>query len=136
MLNRPKNELIFIEMKSLDENLQLAYKRYNTVALLLFISSLILFVMGLVGCSTDKQQAPSQPSTTYSLPLIWTPSDDNDYFTLYYGTNSRDYNQTMHSQLFYCTVSNLTLGVTYYFAVTGHIGTNESDYSNELIYKK
>jgi hypothetical protein len=72
-----------------------------------------------------------------SVALAWDPSPDPvSEYRVYRGTNSGTYNWTNSAgtNLTY-TVTNLSYGVTYFFAVTA-VGTNnlESDYSNEVPY--
>ena len=73
-----------------------------------------------------------------SVTLAWDPSPDTSIsgYRLYEGVASRTYTTVIdvgHETM--ATVSNLTSGVTYYFAVTAY-DTNglESDYSDEVSY--
>ncbi len=80
--------------------------------------------------------APGQAAS--SVTLAWDPNPEPDIagYMLYYGTASGIYTQTndVGNAATY-TVSNLTPGVTYFFAVTAY-DTNrvESDFSNEISY--
>jgi hypothetical protein len=74
-------------------------------------------------------------ATTGSISLAWDANTESDLggYKVYYGTASRTYgtpidvgNVTSHK------AEGLTIGQTYYFAVTAYdTSNNESDYSNE-----
>jgi len=63
-----------------------------------------------------------------------TPLADLSGYKIYYGTASFNYTQNINvGNVTTYTVSNLTDGLTYYFAVTAYDSSlNESDYSSEL----
>lgn len=73
-----------------------------------------------------------------SVTLAWdaSPSPSVTGYYIYYGPGSRSYTNKVYSGCCSCVVSNLTGGVTYYFAATAS-DTNglESDYSNEVSYR-
>jgi hypothetical protein len=76
----------------------------------------------------------------YSLTLTWDPSPSPDVagYHLYYGAVSGDYtNNIVMSDVTTMTVSGLSSGVTYYFAITA-VGADgqESDFSNEVAYRQ
>jgi hypothetical protein len=70
------------------------------------------------------------------VPLAWDPNTEPDLagYKLYYGNASEDYSQVLDvGDTTMYTVTNLTAGNTYYFAVTAHDASGyESDYSNEV----
>jgi fibronectin type 3 domain-containing protein len=73
-----------------------------------------------------------------SATLQWTASTDSRVtgYRIYYGTESRTYQAKGSglnaSSMTTYTVPNLTVGRTYYFAVTAYDAAgNESDYSSE-----
>jgi hypothetical protein len=105
----------------------------------------------LIACDspvTNNQQArtarlaPSQCANGPSpAVLTWDPvSDPNARYRVYYGTTSGTYLQPARAGLDAAaattyTVTNLTSGTTYYFAVTAYdlsISVNESNPSNEV----
>jgi hypothetical protein len=76
-------------------------------------------------------------AVAFQLSLAWDKSSETNVtgYKLFYGLASGQYtsnvdvgNQTS------CTVSNLTDGKTYYFAVTAYNSYGQSPYSNEVIY--
>lgn len=73
-----------------------------------------------------------------SVTLAWNPSPDASVvgYKMYYGTNSGVYNQTnVLGNVTTCNITNLTEGVTYFFAAKAHdISGVESDFSNEVGY--
>ena len=70
-----------------------------------------------------------------NLSLGWSPSSDTNVtgYNIYYGTSSGDYtNKVTIGNILATTISNLTYGTTYYFAVTAlNSAGDESDFSNE-----
>ena len=72
---------------------------------------------------------------TASATLAWQPSSDPTVmgYQLYYGTASRTYTGTVNvGPATTATVSNLTNGTTYYFAVTAYNSSGvQSPFSNE-----
>ncbi len=80
--------------------------------------------------------SPLTSLATPSITLAWDPSADPTVvgYKVYYGVASQNYtNSVSAGSATTLTVSNLTLGVTYYFAATAY-DTNgiESDYSSEV----
>jgi hypothetical protein len=77
-------------------------------------------------------------SGQYSLTLNWQRSSSPDIagYRVYYGTASRNYPNVVElGDVATCTVSGLTGGVTYYFAVTAFdTAGDESAFSNEYIF--
>jgi hypothetical protein len=69
--------------------------------------------------------------------LIWDPNPETNIveYRVYVGTVSRLYERIEPTTSTQHSVTNLTLGTTYYFAVTA-VNTSglESDYSNEVVY--
>ena len=75
-------------------------------------------------------------ATAGSVSLTWDPNPEADLagYKVYVGTASGSYSQTVDvGQLTTCTVSNLSEGQTFFFAVTAYdIFANESGYSDEV----
>lgn len=76
-----------------------------------------------------------------TVTLAWDPSPSTDVngYRIYYGNATRAYTNAVPvngAQNTNCTVSNLLVGLTYYFAATA-TATNglESDFSNEVSYQ-
>lgn len=70
------------------------------------------------------------------LNLAWDPSPDPvSGYVVHYGTSPGTYTQTnLVGNATSATISNLTEGATYYFAVTAYV-TIDSDFSNEVSQK-
>ncbi len=70
------------------------------------------------------------------VKLKWNanPEPDLEGYKIYYGNSSRVYNVSkLVGKVTNCTVTGLTKGQTYYFAVTAvNISGSESEYSNEV----
>ena len=92
--------------------------------------SQVLFAIAVLFSSVNLLAAQS-------VGLAWDPNSENDLagYLVYYGTASRNYDQTLSAATPSATVTNLNSGTTYYFAVTAY-NTNgmESGYSNEVLY--
>ena len=73
-----------------------------------------------------------------SVTLAWDASPDGSVvgYNIYYGGATRAYtNKVNVGNVTNSTITNLTLGATYYFAATAYANTGlESDYSNEATY--
>ena len=73
-----------------------------------------------------------------SVSLKWNPSSDTNVtsYNIYYGTVSGDYaNEVTLGNVSGATISNLTYGVTYYFAATAVDSAGvESGFSNEAMF--
>jgi Fibronectin type III domain len=73
-----------------------------------------------------------------TVSLGWSPSSDPDVvgYNIYYGTASGDYTSVVSvGDVSDVTISNLTAGVTYYFAATAlDAYGDESDFSSETAY--
>jgi hypothetical protein len=71
-----------------------------------------------------------------TVTLAWDPNQEPDVagYTIHYGTFSRNYQYSVDvGNVTSCTVSNLDLNETYYFAVTANDDAgNESAYSDEV----
>lgn len=84
---------------------------------------------------------PTNPPLPYVLARVtiaWDPSPDATVtgYNFYYGVATRTYTNTVNvGSWLSITVSNLVVGVTYYFAATAYnaLGT-ESVFSDELVY--
>ncbi len=83
------------------------------------------------------------PSFAGNITLSWnapvtntdgTPLNNLAGYKIYYGTASHSYSQNINAgNVTTYTVTNLTDGITYYFAVTAYdTANNESGYSNEV----
>ena len=74
-----------------------------------------------------------------TLTLAWDPNLEPDVagYKVYYGTQSRDYIHVVDiGHQTSCTISGLTSGEVYYFAVTAYdIDNNESAFSVEITYE-
>ncbi len=73
------------------------------------------------------------------IGLGWNATTDNvgvTKYTVYWGTASRDYDNSIDVGLdLTATVTGLVIGTTYYFTVTASdAAENESDYGNEVFY--
>jgi len=77
-------------------------------------------------------------SGSQNITLAWDPNTERDLagYLLYYGTASRSYiRSNIVAGRTQATVSNLTDGVTYYFAVKAYNTSGlQSDFSNEVSY--
>ena len=93
-----------------------------------FLLALSLLLVWLAGFAHAAQ----------TLTLVWNASASPEVagYNIYYGTNCGSYScKTAVSNVTTMTVSNLTAGVTYYFAVTAYDANgNESGYSAEVSY--
>jgi hypothetical protein len=93
---------------------------------------------GMVHLSMAATSAPF--STSYNLTFLWDSSSSPDVanYRLYYGGASGTYtNSVLSSGTTTATISGLSCGVTYYFAVTA-VGADgqESDFSGEIVYRR
>lgn len=85
----------------------------------------------------SSKPASVLPPATYSLTLEWNPSDSPDVtgYHVYYGTAAGDYTSSIQlGNVTTATVSGLSFGFTYYFAITAADADVESDFSNEITY--
>src|SRR4030095_8326562 len=72
---------------------------------------------------------------TSSVSLTWDPNTEPDIagYKVYWGTSSRVYDQFSDVSQTTASVSDLTVGVRYYFAVTAYDSSGlESSYSKEV----
>jgi len=78
------------------------------------------------------------PACAAQLSFIWDPSEDSDVtgYKVYYGTQSGTYTEVVDAgNNTSCTIPDLVVGATYYFAVTAYDSYGyESAYSNEVAY--
>jgi hypothetical protein len=122
--------------------------RYSSALLLLAIASLLVACDSTVTSNQQARKASLAPSQCANGPspavLAWDPiSDPSARYRVYYGTTSGTYLQPAGAGLDAAaatsyTVTNLTSGTTYYFAVTAYdvsISANESNPSNEVCKK-
>lgn len=104
----------------------------------MWIRSTVLFLFLFTG-----GWALTLPASAGQVILSWDPPTTNadgspltdlDGYRVYYGTSSGVYDTTLDvGSVITSTVSNLTDGVIYYFAVTAYdLSGNESDFSNEV----
>ncbi|MGH7953509.1 MAG: fibronectin type III domain-containing protein [Limisphaerales bacterium] len=74
----------------------------------------------------------------YGVTITWDPNSDGNVtgYRLYYGIASHSYaNRIDVGNATTTTISNLTSGVTYYFAATAYNSSGlESDFSTEVTY--
>ncbi len=77
-------------------------------------------------------------ATAADVSLHWNPSSDPSVvgYNIYYGKTSGDYTSMVTiGNVSVITISNLTCGVTYYFAATAFDASeNESGFSNEATF--
>jgi Divergent InlB B-repeat domain/Fibronectin type III domain len=90
-----------------------------------FIGAFFFLLLVLTGQARAEQ-----------VSLAWDANTEPDLggYKLYYGTATQAYSQVINvGKNTQVTVSNLSLGVTYFFAVTAYsLQGAESDYSNEI----
>jgi hypothetical protein len=110
--------------------------KFNTrdTGIMMNHSSMALGLAALVGAASANAALPS----TGSVSLFWDASTSSSIvgYNLYYGAASRVYTgQIALGNVMNTTVNTLTVGTTYYAAVTavGLLGL-ESDYSNEQVF--
>jgi len=76
------------------------------------------------------------PACAAQLSVVWDPSGDSDVtgYKVYYGTQSGTYTEVVDAgNNTSCTIPDLVVGATYYFAVTAYDSYGyESAYSNEV----
>jgi len=81
---------------------------------------------------------PGYAAAQVSANLTWTPSSDPSVtgYNIYYGSASGDYtNMVSVDAVTNAVVSNLTEGITYFFAAKAHNNAgNESPFSNEALF--
>ena len=72
-------------------------------------------------------------TAAHPVTLAWDPSAGATGYGLYYGLASRDYDTVLDTgPATRAVVDGLTVGLTYYFAVTAYNAFDESDYSDEV----
>jgi len=79
----------------------------------------------------------SVPAKASEVNLVWDPSPSPEAtgYNVYSGSVSGTYSQAVDvGNWTNCVMSGLEPGKTYYFAATAYSSTEESDYSNEVIY--
>jgi hypothetical protein len=108
-----------IQKQKVPQSLKLAFS-----ALFLFATFFFLF-LALAGQAQAEQ-----------VTLAWDANSEPDVegYKLYYGTAAQAYSQVINvGKNTQVTVSNLSQGVTYFFAVTAYnLEGDESEYSNEI----
>jgi hypothetical protein len=108
---------------------------------------IICLLVSLCGCSTrtNKKSSPFPPLPSLlaapaprpaKVTLAWSSSTDSSVvgYIIYSGYSSRTYTNMIDvGNVLICTVSNLAIKTTYFFAATAYnlIGM-ESDFSNEV----
>ena len=88
--------------------------------------------------------ASASRAETVSATLVWPPNQEDslDGYKIYYGSASRSYSNSIDignpipiDGKIQGTVTGLTVGTTYYFAVTAYDALKrESDYSAEVVW--
>ena len=97
-----------------------------------------LFLASILWC-TLKSSLPAGLLVPPQVTLAWNPGTDPNIagYRIYYGTASRSYDcvlDTANTNV--ATVSGLTAGQSYYFALTTRtISGLESGYSDEIVYR-
>jgi hypothetical protein len=102
---------------------------------MLFRNTNAFVLAALIGGLSVLSAAAAQSSV--NLDWAASPSSGVSAYHLYYGTVSQSYsNMVSLSSVTNTTVSDLSRGVTYYFAVTAYDATTglESSFSNEASY--
>jgi len=105
----------------------IAYKLIRRIWILSF-EILVCIIIGVIASNALAAQAT----------LAWDPNTESDLagYRIHYGTISGSY--TVHTDVHNVTtysLTDLTVGQTYYFAVTAYdTAGNESGYSNEVSY--
>ena len=116
-----------------------SYNRFFSVRIFSILCFIILLLV-LASCAFDTTWdiRTSQDEPLAQITLAWDPNTEPDLegYKCYYGLNSMEYINTVFvGNNTVCTVTGLTPGETYYFAVTAYdIVGLESDYSEEIIY--
>jgi fibronectin type 3 domain-containing protein len=81
---------------------------------------------------------PEEPPPPAEVTLEWDPNSEANLsgYRIHYGTSGGNYTAVKDvGKQTTCTVTDLTPGVTYYFAATAFNTSGlESDYSNEVLY--
>lgn len=97
--------------------------------------NLIRWLGGILVCIAFEVGA-ADPT---NVKLAWDPSPDKDIagYRIYYGTTPSHYpNSIVVGNVTNATVSGLTNGVAYYFAIAAYTTNDmQSAYSNEVTYK-
>ena len=92
----------------------------------IFLAAFILFTL------------PASNAHPAQVNLAWDPSTDPSIagYRVYYGTSSGIYQSFVDTgKMTTCTISNLSEGITYYFAATGYDSSGaQSDFSNEVAF--
>ncbi len=120
--------------------------RYTTTLTTTFVFTVLLTACGGgSSAATPNSGGSGSTATTGSATLSWTPPDKNtdntdltdlDGYKIYYGTSQTSLDNSIVLDNSYNTatsyeVTNLTVGITYYFAITAVNSSNvESGYSN------
>ena len=80
-----------------------------------------------------------KPACAFQLTLAWDTNSEPDVsgYKIYYGEESQNYEHCVDlGNSTSCVISDLTPGITYFFAVTAYdIHGNESGFSEELDYQ-
>ena len=111
--------------------------RYTQVVPRYLFVGLLAFAVITLSISSPYGAYGAQATLTWNAPATntdGTPLTDLSGYKIYYGTASGNYSQTIDvGGITSSTVSNLTDGTTYYFAMTAYdTSGNESAYSNEV----
>jgi fibronectin type 3 domain-containing protein len=101
----------------------------------LYVLLILTILLTIGGCGDGGGNGSAQ--LTWDAPTTntdETPLTDLDGYKVYYGTSSGSYTTSINvGNVTTYTVTGLSSGTTYYFAVTAYdLSANESDYSNEV----
>lgn len=91
----------------------------------------ILLLTLLLALAIKAQAGPTNPVPT--VTLAWDANSGTNNYRVYYGVSSRVYTNSISAGgNLTLTITNLTRGATYYFAVTASTFGLESDFSTEV----
>lgn len=115
------------------------YKKIRPEASCSHLKVLIFLTLyfSLINFIVADNAYPAQATLSWNAPTTnvdGSPLTDLAGYKVYYGTSSGNYtNQTDVGNVLTSQITNLTAGITYYFAVTAYdTSGNESGYSNEV----
>ena len=122
---------MYLALETMTKKKQLNKNRHKYFYFFLLFSVVISLLFGREGYAGEANLSWIPPTTNED----GTPLTDLAGYKVYYGTNSHNYSQSIDvGNTTTYTVTNLTEGFTYYFAVTAYdISFHMSNYSNEVM---